>query len=53
MSDYSCCAYTNSKGVAKVTVPAKVLKKLKVGKNVSYQATYVKATVKQTVKVAK
>lgn len=46
-------ANTNSKGVAKVTVPSKVLKKLKVGKNVSYQATYVKATVKQTVKVAK
>ncbi|WP_405290097.1 hypothetical protein [Methanobrevibacter sp.] len=33
-------AKTNSKGVAKVTVPSKVLKKLKVGKKVKYQATY-------------
>lgn len=46
-------AVTNSKGVAKVTVPAKVLKKLKAGKTVTYQATYVKATVKQSVKVSK
>ena len=46
-------AVTNSKGVAKVTVPSKVLKKLKAGKKVSYQATYVKATVKQTVNVSK
>ena len=46
-------AKTNSKGVAKVTVPSKILKKLKAGKNVAYQATYVKATVKQSVKVQK
>lgn len=35
-------AKTNSNGVAKVTVPSKVLKKLKVGKKVKYQATYSK-----------
>ncbi len=44
---------TNSKGVAKVTIPSKVLKKLKVGKKVTYQATYLKDTVKKSVKVKK
>lgn len=44
---------TNSKGVAKVTIPSKVLKKLKVGKKVTYSATYLKDTVKKTVKVQK
>ena len=46
-------AKTNSKGIAKVTVPKSVLKKLKVGKKVTYQATYLKDTVKKTVKVKK
>lgn len=46
-------AVTNAKGVAKVTIPQNVLKKLKVGKSITYQATFIKATVKQTVKVSK
>ena len=46
-------AKTNKKGVAKVTVKSSVLKKLKVGKKVTYQATYIKDTVKKTVKVKK
>ena len=44
-------AKTNSKGVAKITIQSSVLKKLKVGKKVTYQATYLKDTVKKTVKV--
>ncbi|WP_406533834.1 hypothetical protein [Methanobrevibacter sp.] len=44
---------TNKKGVAKVTINSKVLKKLKAGKKVKYQATYLKDTVKKTVKVKK
>jgi hypothetical protein len=46
-------AKTNKKGVAKVTVKKAVLKKLKVGKKVKYQATYLKDTVKKSVKVKK
>jgi len=46
-------AKTDKKGVAKVTVKKSVLKKLKVGKKITYQATYVKDTVKKTVKVKK
>ena len=46
-------AKTNKKGVAKVTIKSKVLKKLKPGKKLTYTATYVKDTVKQTVKVKK
>ena len=46
-------AKTNKKGVAKVTIKKSVLKKLKVGKKVKYQATYLKDTVKQSVKVKK
>ena len=46
-------AKTNKKGVAKVTIKSKVLKKLKVGKKVTYQATYLKDTVKKTVKIKK
>ena len=41
---------TNSKGVAKYTLKSSVLKKLKVGKKVTYQATYLKDTVKKTKK---
>ena len=44
-------AKTNKKGVAKVTVKKNVLKKLKKGKKVTYQASYSKTTVKKTVKV--
>lgn len=44
---------TNKKGVAKVTVKSSVLKKLKVGKKVTYQATYLKDTVKKTAKIKK
>ena len=46
-------AKTNKKGVAKFTIKKKVLKKLKKGKKVTYQATYLKDTVKRTVKVKK
>ena len=46
-------AKTNKKGVAKFTIKKKVLKKLKKGKKVTYQATYLKDTVKKTVKVKK
>jgi len=44
-------AKTNSKGIAKITIKSSILKKLKVGKKVTYQATYLKDTVKKTVKV--
>ena len=46
-------AKTDKKGVAKVTIKSSVLKKLKVGKKVTYSATYVKDTVKKSVKVKK
>lgn len=46
-------AKTNKKGVAKVTVKKAVLKKLKVGKYVRYQATYLKDTVGKSTKVKK
>lgn len=44
-------AKTNKNGIAKVTVKKSVLSKLKVGKKVSYQVTYLKSTVKKSVKV--
>jgi len=44
-------AKTNKKGVAKVTIKKKVLKKLKAGKKVTYTAKYSTKTVKKTVKV--
>ena len=46
-------ANTDKKGIAKVTVTSSVLKKLKVGKTVAYQATYLEDTVKKTAKVKK
>ena len=46
-------AKTNKKGIAKVTIKKSVLKKLKVGKKVKYQAKYSKLTVKKTAKVKK
>ena len=46
-------AKTNKKGIAKVTIKKSLLKKLKVGKKVKYQATYIKETVKKSVKVKK
>jgi hypothetical protein len=44
---------TNKKGVAQITVKPKFYNKLKVGKKIKYQATYVKETVKISVKVQK
>ena len=47
-------AKTNSKGVAKITIKnPSVVKKLKVGKKITYLATYLKDTVKKTVKIKK
>ena len=46
-------AKTDKKGIAKITIKKSVLKKLKAGKNVKYQVTYLKNTVKQSVKVKK
>ncbi len=46
-------AKTNKKGIAKATIKKSVLKKLKVGKKVAYQVTYIKNTVKKTAKVLK
>lgn len=46
-------AQTNSKGIAKATIPKSVLSKLKVGKSITYKATYLKDTAKMTVKVKK
>ena len=46
-------AKTNTKGIAKVTIKSNVLKKLKAGKKITYQATYKKDTVKKTAKVQK
>ena len=46
-------AKTNKKGVAKVTIKKSVLKKLKVGKKVKYQASYGKIIVKKTAKIKK
>ena len=46
-------AKINKKGVAKITIKQNILKKLKVGKKVKYQATYLKDTVKRSVKVKK
>ena len=42
---------TNKKGIAKVTVKKNVIKKLKAGKKYRYAITYLKDTVKRTVKV--
>ena len=44
---------TNSNGVAKAIIKSNVLKKLKVGKKVVYQATYLKDTVKKTAIIKK
>ena len=46
-------AKTNKKGIAKITIKKSALQKLKVGKKVKYQVTYLKTTVKQSVKVKK
>ena len=46
-------AKTNAKGVAKVIIKKKVLKKLKVGKKLTYTVKYSTKTVKKTVKVKK
>ena len=46
-------AKTNKKGIAKVTIKKAALKKLKVGKKITYTAKYSTKTVKKTVKVKK
>ena len=46
-------AKTNSKGVAKVTIPKSAFKNLKVGKKIIYQATCLGDTVKKTTIVIK
>ena len=46
-------AKTNKKGVAKVTIKKKALKKLKNGKKITYQASYGKTVKKVKVKVKK
>ena len=46
-------AKTDAKGIAKVTIKNSVLKKLKAGKKLTYQATYGKTVKKITVKVLK
>ena len=44
-------AKTNSKGVAKVTIKRKVIRKLKRGKSYKVSISYLKDTIKRTVKV--
>lgn len=46
-------AKTNSKGIAKVTIKSNVLKKLKVGKTIKYQAIYGKSADRKIAKVYK
>ena len=46
-------ATTNAKGVAKATIKSNVLKNLKVGKKVIYQAMYLKDIVKKTAIIKK
>ena len=46
-------AKTNKKGIAKVTIKKKVIKKLKKGKKYTVKVTYLKDTIKTTVKVKK
>ena len=46
-------AKTDAKGIAKATIKSAVLKKLKVGKKVTYQVTYLKEVVKKSVTVKK
>lgn len=46
-NDKKYTAKTNKKGIAKVTIKKNILKKLKVGKKVKYQASYGKTTVKK------
>ena len=46
-------AKTNNKGIAKVTIKKTILKKLKVGKKINYQAKYSNLTVKKSAKVTK
>ena len=46
-------AKTNKKGIAKYTIKSSILKKLKVGKKIKYQASYGKITAKKIAKVKK
>ena len=51
--NFKFSANTNKNGVAKFVIKKKFLKKLKPGKKVTYQATYLKDSIKYTVKVKK
>ena len=44
---------TNKKGVATFTIKNSIYKKLKVGKKYTYQVTYLKDTVKKSIKFKK
>ena len=46
-------AKTNKKGIARITIKSAILKKLKVGKTIKYQAKYGKLIAKRSVKVKK
>lgn len=46
-------AKTNKKGIAKVTIKKKLLKKLKIGKKVKIQVSYGKTTKNMIVKIKK
>ena len=46
-------AKTNSKGIAKVTIKKSVIKKLKAGKKYTVKISYLKHSIKRTVKVKK
>lgn len=50
---YEYRRFTDSKGVVKLKVPKTLLDRLKVGKKGTYSATYMKDTVKRTVKILK
>ena len=53
ISGKTITAKTNKKGVATFTVKKNILSKLKAGKSYKYQVTYLKDTVKKTLKVKK
>lgn len=46
-------AKTNKYGIAKVTIKSNILKKLRIGKRMTYTATYAKDTAKKTVRIGK
>ena len=44
-------AKTNKKGIAQITIKKNVINKLKKGKTYAFKVTYVKNTIKSTVKI--